>query len=87
MLLYCIYVGLLVVTRQTLTPGAAGGALCEYRVWVYTSDLRGAGTDANVSLEIVGENDALPPRRLDSSENGKLCAVVFNSFRPHPPLD
>jgi hypothetical protein len=45
--------------QQTLLPdgAAAGGAggLLQYEVVVHTSDVRGAGTDANVSIQLVGD--------------------------------
>lgn len=34
---------------------------------MYTSDLRGAGTDANVSVELLGGKDRSGPLRLDTS--------------------
>jgi len=55
--------------QQTLVPGTGGTQLSRYTVTVYTSDIRGAGTDANVSLEIVGDTGTLPPRKLDTSAN------------------
>ena len=92
---------------QTLMANGEGNQLSNYRVWVYTSDIRGAGdpaapcsywrrpslcdellcvlcccrrtqlpllpaagTDANVSLELLGTKATLPARRLDSSANG-----------------
>lgn len=43
---------------QTLLPrGVDGskGSLLEYEIIVYTSDIRGAGTDADIFLEMWGE--------------------------------
>ncbi len=42
---------------------------CTYRVVVSTSDLRGAGTDANVAMTLYGEKGDTGQRKLDSSAN------------------
>ena len=45
------------LTQILLPRGVDGekGGLLQYEVTVYTSDLRGAGTDANVSVELWGD--------------------------------
>ena len=40
------------------------------RVAVYTSDLRGAGTDANVSVEIHGDKGFVGSTRLENKQVG-----------------
>ena len=38
------------------SPGSTGlTATTTYRVTIYTSDVRGAGTDANVHIQLLGE--------------------------------
>lgn len=41
----------------------------KYKVTVYTGDKRGAGTDANVILNIFGENGESGEQKLDDSKN------------------
>jgi hypothetical protein len=57
--------------QQTLLPAGTdalpGAGLLQYEVVVYTSDLRGAGTDANVSVELLGAQERSGPLRLDTS--------------------
>lgn len=47
----------------------AGAADVLYKVSVQTSDLRGAGTDANVSCTILGDKGDTGPLQLESSAN------------------
>lgn len=49
--------------------GAAGSREIEYKVAVYTSDVRGAGTDADVYLELHGSKGALGASRLENAAN------------------
>ncbi|KAF5837533.1 hypothetical protein DUNSADRAFT_4226 [Dunaliella salina] len=51
------------------TEDVNAAALVEYRVTVYTSDIRGAGTDANVSIEMYGSKGAVGQTRLETSAN------------------
>jgi hypothetical protein len=77
---------------QVLFPGDAGeedGVLARYVVVAHTSDLRGAGTDANVTLELVGV-DARGKRRVmgpfpleTSADDFKRGAVA--TFRAEGP--
>eukprot|EP00798_Chlamydomonas_sp_ICE-L_P018432 gene18432-24908_t len=46
-----------------------GGAFAEYNITVYTSDMRGAGTDANVFIEMYGTKGAVGETRLDDKAN------------------
>jgi len=48
---------------------AAGAAACKYKVIVYTSDIKFAGTDANVAIELRGEKGNSGRRKLASSKN------------------
>ena len=43
--------------RRRLKVAETGGENTDYTVTVVTSDIRGAGTDANVFLEITGEHE------------------------------
>ncbi|KAJ9526209.1 hypothetical protein QJQ45_009677 [Haematococcus lacustris] len=58
--------------EQTLLPRGVGGELGmlqHYEVVVYTSDIRGAGTDANISLELWGDKDHTAAFKLETSSN------------------
>uniref|UniRef100_A0A7S3VHN2 PLAT domain-containing protein n=1 Tax=Dunaliella tertiolecta TaxID=3047 RepID=A0A7S3VHN2_DUNTE len=58
--------------NKTLLPRDAEGTigqLLQYEVIVFTSDVRGAGTDANVEMELWGTKDHTSPHRLDTSAN------------------
>lgn len=48
--------------RRRLKVAEVGGENVDYTVTVVTSDIRGAGTDANVFVEIVGERDGVEVR-------------------------
>ena len=53
-----------------LTPEAADSEVASYKVVVFTSDIRSAGTDANVTIRMFGEDGtALEEMPLDSSKN------------------
>ncbi len=41
----------------------------KYKVTVYTGDKRGAGTDANVFINIFGEHGNTGERKLDNNRN------------------
>jgi hypothetical protein len=75
--------------RVTLTPGSAG-AKVQYKVVVKTSDLRGAGTDAKVSMVMTGERDGgkttTGPHKLDNSANNFERNMVLRptNYSPHP---
>lgn len=47
--------------QHTLLPAAANGALTDYKINVYTSDLRSAGTSAHISVQLFGDKVRLPP--------------------------
>jgi hypothetical protein len=51
--------------------GAAAGPPAElvYEVAVYTSDIRGAGTDANVFIELHGDKGSVGQSRLETGAN------------------
>ena len=58
-------------TTQILVAGEAADAvqLVPYEVRTFTSDLRGAGTDANVTIQLHGAQAYTAPRRLETSAN------------------
>jgi hypothetical protein len=75
--------------RQEIRPAGAGssssqaagaGSRVTFRVAVTTSDVRGAGTDANVGIVLYGEKGDTGERRLESSANdferGKVRNIV-----------
>ncbi len=41
----------------------------KYKVMVYTADKRGAGTDANVSINVFGSQGNSGERKLDNNKN------------------
>lgn len=43
--------------------------ICTYRVITHTSDLRGAGTDADVCMQLFGDKGDTGERKLDTSTN------------------
>ena len=47
----------------------AAGKQVEYEVRVFTSDLRGAGTDGDVFLQLTGERGAMGETQLENSSN------------------
>ena len=49
--------------------GAGGGRLCKYRLTVFTSDVRNAGTDAVATAVLSGEKGATPALKLENSAN------------------
>lgn len=60
-------------TQQRIALGQPGqpgaNASCTYRVSVTTSDIRGAGTDADVVMVLYGDKGDTGERRLESSAN------------------
>jgi hypothetical protein len=48
--------------------GTAGGVV-KYRITTLTSDIRGAGTDANVSIELHGTKGFVGATRLENKHN------------------
>jgi hypothetical protein len=61
------------------TAGGGGAAVVTYKVVVTTSDIRGAGTDADVTLVLYGSQGDSGEQRLESSANdferGKVRAL------------
>lgn len=55
--------------KELLAGSPEGTAPTNYRVTVYTTDVRGAGTDADVYLVIYGQNGDTGERKLDNSTN------------------
>jgi hypothetical protein len=57
-------------SERKLEPGKVPeNGICTYRVVVHTSDLRGAGTDANVTMQLFGAKGDTGERKLDNSTN------------------
>eukprot|EP00775_Hariotina_reticulata_P001782 gene1782-2116_t len=50
-------------------PSAIAKKQLQYELVVYTSDVRGAGTDANISIDLFGELDHTGPLVLETSAN------------------
>ncbi|KAG2450199.1 hypothetical protein HYH02_000301 [Chlamydomonas schloesseri] len=56
--------------QKKLEPGTVpASGICDYRVVVHTSDLRGAGTDADVTMQLFGDKGDTGERKLDNSTN------------------
>lgn len=53
--------------KRTLHPGQGGGG--NLRVTVHTSDVKGGGTDSDISIVLVGDAGQTEPLKLDSSHN------------------
>jgi hypothetical protein len=62
--------------RVTLEAGSAADVEHSYEVTVHTSDLRGSGTDANVSIVVYGDKGDSGERKLDNSANNFERAAV-----------
>ena len=80
------------LTSQVLVPGdaAAAESLCGYKIVAHTSDVRGAGTDANVTLALVGEDEdgnrvAMGPFPLETSADDFKRGAV-DTFRAEGPF-
>jgi lipoxygenase homology domain-containing protein 1 len=52
-----------------VSSGAESSARCTYQVQVFTTDVRGAGTDGDVFLSLVGELGTTGESELASSAN------------------
>eukprot|EP00798_Chlamydomonas_sp_ICE-L_P018433 gene18433-24909_t len=52
------------VERKLEVGSVPTGGRCTYRIMVYTSDCRGAGTDSNVSMTLFGEKGDTGERKL-----------------------
>ncbi|KXZ56858.1 hypothetical protein GPECTOR_1g774 [Gonium pectorale] len=56
--------------ERRLEPGKVpANGICTYRVVVTTSDIRGAGTDADVTMQLFGDKGDIGERKLDNSTN------------------
>lgn len=64
------------IERDLELNGEPGPAPCMYRLNILTGSVRGAGTDANVYITIVGEKGRIDKKSLESSkanfERGRL---------------
>ena len=61
-----------------------GSSEVEYEVVVTTSDIRTAGTDANILCTIIGDKGDTGPRPLESSSNdferGSVCVFFIKAL-------
>ncbi len=57
----------------------AAERLVEYEVHVFTSDVRGAGTDGDVFLQLVGDKGAMGETKLENSANKWVTANVVTA--------
>ena len=84
-------------TERTLFPigkgGKPRGALCTYKIQVLTSDVRGAGTDANVHIILFGERTNSGKRVLETARNNfergqvrRLVGAIAFALPPPLPL-
>ena len=84
-------------TERTLFPigkgGKPRGALCTYKIQVLTSDVRGAGTDANVHIILFGERTNSGKRVLETARNNfergqvrRLVGAIALALPPPLPL-
>lgn len=70
------------ICEKKLQLGAGAGGMCTYRVVVTTSDVRNAGTDADVSIVMYGENGDSGERMLENSTNNFEKGKVSNWQKP-----
>jgi hypothetical protein len=70
--------------RQGHDDGDSGPA--QYRVTVTTSDIRGAGTDSNVTMVLYGSKGDTGERRFDSSANNFERGKVDTFFIAAPDV-
>jgi lipoxygenase homology domain-containing protein 1 len=68
--------------RKDLQAGVDASGKCSYNVKVFTSDERGAGTDADVFINLIGEMGGTGERELANSSNnferGRLdCFTLY----------
>jgi hypothetical protein len=72
--------------RATLTPSSVDprSTVREYNVSVYTGNMKGAGTDAGVTLELIGTSGSSGPQRLtaqhDTFERGQCDEFRLRLF-------
>lgn len=68
--------GGLIVLSEFLFPATS------YRITVHTGDVKDAGTQSNVSVELFGEKGKSPKLKLDKSEtyNTKFCRDQLDIF-------
>ncbi|GFR41097.1 hypothetical protein Agub_g1741 [Astrephomene gubernaculifera] len=73
--------------ERRLEPGKVpANGICTYRVVVTTSDLRGAGTDADVSMQLFGDKGDTGERKLDNSTNNFERNQVDTFFLQAPDV-
>eukprot|EP00854_Cymbomonas_tetramitiformis_P003095 gene3095-3928_t len=72
--------------RVMLNAGSAEDSEHQYQVTIHTGDLRGAGTDANVSIVVYGDKGDTGLRKLDNSANNFERAMVDHFHFSHANL-
>eukprot|EP00873_Tetraselmis_striata_P010472 jgi/Tetstr1/430736/TSEL_020527.t1 len=75
-------------TSRELRPAAADprANLCKYKVAVKTSDVRGAGTDANVHIVVYGERGDTGKHVLDNSKDNFERNMLDTFFLEHADI-
>jgi hypothetical protein len=72
------------IERDLFTNGPTGRPPANYRVTVVTGNVRGAGTDANVYLTVVGDKGKVDKVHLDNSKNnferGRVDVFAISSL-------
>ncbi|KAG1672531.1 hypothetical protein FOA52_002840, partial [Chlamydomonas sp. UWO 241] len=72
--------------KKTLMAGQAAGGKHTYKVEVKTSDVRGAGTDSNVSIQVFGTKGDTGAHNLDDSKNNFERDMLDNFFFEAPDI-
>lgn len=73
------------LTRRLLFPGSTRrpATVRRYKLAVYTSNLKGAGTDANILVQLVGEHGETQEKKVvaspDAFERGKLDVLTVEA--------
>ena len=74
------------IRRRLQSTGASNGSsTTSYRVTTYTSDIKGAGTDAGVWIELVGEKDGIVTQVSDQGtlsqpqkmQQAQVCGIMI----------
>ena len=76
------------LVERELYEGASSGDIATYDVTVTTGDVRGAGTDANISMVLVGTDGSSGTQKLESGgddfERGQEDAFFFECLDVGP---
>lgn len=68
---------------RKLSAGSNDSDTKMYHVTVVTGSRRGAGTDANVQMQLFGSKNDSGPQRLESGQNGEPGRVFLPMQEPH----